>query len=123
MNPHGHPGQSLRPRRPSIRRDRPRSHRDLRGRVGLITELTRSLIVGTVEPVDAQEILDVVLELPTGDRAQIAFALLASLGPQQRADVAWMDELRRRAHRIDSGEDVAVPLDVALAEVRHGLRR
>lgn len=72
-------------------------------------------------------VLDQVLALPESERAEIAAALLASVGPEPEADQAavdraWAAELKRRIDRIDSGEDVPVPAEEVLADVRRSLR-
>ena len=83
---------------------------------------------GTIASVSVQPFLDEALGLPQAERAEIAAALLASLGPEPESDQAavdraWAEELQRRADRLDSGEDVAIPLEDALADVRRGLKR
>lgn len=72
-------------------------------------------------------VLDQVLALPESERAEIAAALLASIGPepevdQDAVDRAWAAELKRRIDRIDAGEDLPIPAEEALAEVRRSLR-
>lgn len=67
-----------------------------------------------------------VLALSAEDRAELAAALLDSLGPEPEADQdevdgVWAVELERRAAALDSGEDPGVSWDDALAEVRQRL--
>lgn len=73
-------------------------------------------------------IRDGALALPEADRAELAAALLASLGPepesdQTAVDEAWAAELERRAAALDSGDDPGVPLGEALREARERLTR
>jgi putative addiction module component (TIGR02574 family) len=72
-------------------------------------------------------ILHQALALPESERAEVAAALLASIGPepehdQEAVDRAWAAELKRRIDRVESGEDVPIPAEEALAEVRRSLR-
>lgn len=67
-----------------------------------------------------------VLALPPEDRAELAAALLDSLGPEPEADQdeverAWGVELERRAAALDSGEDPGISWEDALAEARRHL--
>ena len=73
-----------------------------------------------------EAIRDDVLALSAEDRAELAAALLDSLGPEPEADQAsvdrsWAAELERRAAALDSGEDPGVSLDDALAKARQSL--
>ncbi len=67
-----------------------------------------------------------VLALPAEERAELAAALLDSLGPepetdQHAVDRAWASELDRRAASLDSGEDAGVAWEDALAQARQSL--
>lgn len=67
-----------------------------------------------------------VLALSAEDRAELAAALLDSLGPepepnQDEVDRAWAVELERRAAALDSGEDPGVAWKDALAKARQHL--
>jgi putative addiction module component (TIGR02574 family) len=71
-------------------------------------------------------IRDDVLALSAEDRAELAAALLDSLGPEPEADQAdvdraWEAELERRAAALDSGEDPGVSSEDALAKARQSL--
>jgi putative addiction module component (TIGR02574 family) len=57
------------------------------------------------------DLLNEALELPAGDRAELAADLLASLdGPADAdAQTAWSDELRRRVDRVLAGEARGTP--------------
>lgn len=71
-------------------------------------------------------IRDDVLALPPADRAELAAALLDSLGPepepvQDEVERAWAVELEHRADALDSGADPGVPWEDALAEARRHL--
>lgn len=71
-------------------------------------------------------IRDDVLALSAEDRAELAAALLDSLGPepesdQDEVDRAWTVELERRAAALDSGEDTGVSWEDALAKARQSL--
>lgn len=73
-------------------------------------------------------IRDGALALPEADRAELAAALLESLGPEPESDQAtvdevWAAELDRRAAALDSGDDPGVPLRDALREAREHLTR
>jgi putative addiction module component (TIGR02574 family) len=52
------------------------------------------------------ELLKLAMELPDGDRLQLAEALWASVGPagQPPFDAEWIAEAKRRAARISAGE-------------------
>lgn len=67
-----------------------------------------------------RNILDQALKLPADERAVLAANLWASLEGDSDPDVeaAWAEEIRRRLHRIESGEDQPVPWD----EIRSRLR-
>lgn len=98
----------------------PRNGREIRGRHRRQTARYHCLVA--IDPV-----LDQALALPESERAEIAAALLASIGPEPEADQeavdrAWAAELKRRIDRIDSGEDVPVPAEEVFAEVRRSLR-
>lgn len=53
-----------------------------------------------------EELLKQALELPGEDRVQLAEALLSSVEPCGALpfDPDWLEEVKRRAARIDSGE-------------------
>ena len=59
----------------------------------------------------AEAVLTLALDLPDGERAEIAGALLESLEPPSDVDVekAWRNEVARRVAAIDSGEVELVP--------------
>ena len=68
-----------------------------------------------------EELLEQALELPDGDRLQLAEALLCSVGPAGAPpfDAEWLTEAKRRAARIDTGEGKLS----SWAEVRERARR
>jgi len=59
----------------------------------------------------AEAVLTLALDLPDGERADIAAALLESLDPPPGTDVeeAWRREVSRRVAAIDAGEVEMVP--------------
>ncbi|MBK9031381.1 MAG: addiction module protein [Myxococcales bacterium] len=69
-------------------------------------------------------LLQELLELPAGERAALADALLASLDettdrvPDEVVALAWEAEIRRRVERLDAGEADVIPGDVVLARLR-----
>jgi putative addiction module component (TIGR02574 family) len=67
------------------------------------------------------DILTTAMQLPIIDRAEIAFALLASLDdePDDGVEAAWAAEIERRIARIKSGAATGQPW----AEVRKRLER
>lgn len=54
----------------------------------------------------AEGVLKLALELPDGERAEIAAKLIESLEPEGREEVqaAWSEEIASRVAAIDSGE-------------------
>lgn len=53
---------------------------------------------------DAARILEDALELPPGERARVAHALIASLKEAEPdAEALWADEIRRRIDEIEAG--------------------
>jgi hypothetical protein len=54
---------------------------------------------------NAHEILHDALELPTGDRVEIAAQLLSSLdgSEAEQAEIAWTEEIARRAAAVREG--------------------
>lgn len=91
-----------------------------------LPQTTRDWVPGSLPIVAIDAIRDDVLALSAEDRAELAAALLDSLGPepdadQSEVDQAWAAELKRRAVALDSGEDPGVPWDEALAKVRQSL--
>ena len=63
----------------------------------------------------ADRLLDQALDLPLGDRADLAYALIRSLDdpcPEREAvDKAWDEEIARRIAKIDAGEAEFVTLE------------
>ena len=59
-----------------------------------------------------------LLKLPASERARIAERLIASLDEDAEVDRAWLEEVRRRDHEIDSGKVEALPLEDALKSAR-----
>jgi len=54
----------------------------------------------------ASEVLQDALELPTGERVEIAAQLLSSLDGSDtgQAEVAWVEEIARRAAAVREGQ-------------------
>jgi len=59
----------------------------------------------------AETVLQEALTLPEQDRAEIAGALLESLGPEPEADVeaVWRQEVAARVAALDAGEVETTP--------------
>jgi putative addiction module component (TIGR02574 family) len=81
---------------------------------------------GSLWPMAIDSLRDGVLALPEEERAELAAALLASLGPepepdQNSVDQAWAAELDRRAAALESGEDPGVAWEDALSQARQRL--
>lgn len=55
------------------------------------------------------------------DRARLAQALIASLGPDPEVEAAWLEEVRRRHAEIQSGEVTLIPAEEAFEQVRRKL--
>jgi hypothetical protein len=62
---------------------------------------------------EASDLLHAALALPTGDRAGVAAALLASLDEtlddDDDAEAAWVAELQSRADRVVAGRSAGIP--------------
>ncbi|MCH9683638.1 MAG: addiction module protein [Deltaproteobacteria bacterium] len=72
----------------------------------------------------AKKVLDDALALPDDERRRVAEALLDAL-PMETADeieVAWLDEARQRAGRLERGEVRARDGQTALASLEAKLR-
>lgn len=63
------------------------------------------------------------MKLPRGQRAHLVEELILSLEDESQVDRAWDDEADRRYHRYLAGEEEAIPLDAAMAELRDELLR
>lgn len=61
------------------------------------------------------------LKLSANERAAFAQLLLASLDEDEGIDSAWAIEVERRIAELDDGTVEAVPVAVALAQVRSRL--
>lgn len=73
----------------------------------------------------AENVLQSALNLPIGERAEIAATLIASLDPTSDADVnsAWAIEIRERLDSIDRGEVELIPWDQVIQSMRDRLDR
>jgi len=70
---------------------------------------------------DAKRVIDEALRLPVDIRAALAGELLASLDDSELEpdrDAAWSTEIRDRIDAYERGEVTAVPVDLALAQIR-----
>ncbi|HEV7587838.1 MAG TPA: addiction module protein [Longimicrobium sp.] len=68
------------------------------------------------------------LELPSGERAQLAKSLLVSLDDEPEEDLdeverAWEVEIRRRIAELDAGTAELIPAEEVFAELRARPRR
>lgn len=72
----------------------------------------------------AKKILAEALSLPDDERRRLGEALLDSVprGAPEHTEQAWVDEARRRAEKVERGEDVLLDLDQALTDLRADLR-
>jgi putative addiction module component (TIGR02574 family) len=68
----------------------------------------------------AEKLKGALMQLPTEDRAELAYCLLRSLDEGDDADVrsAWEAELMRRLQEMESGEAAGVPAEKVFAELR-----
>jgi putative addiction module component (TIGR02574 family) len=69
---------------------------------------------------EASDLLYAALALPTGDRAGVAAALLASLDEtldDDDAEAAWVAELQTRADRVIAGRSAGIPRDQVRADL------
>lgn len=69
----------------------------------------------------ATELLAELIQLPEGDRGELASRLLESLegnpDPDADADAAWADEIKARLEDIRSGRVTPVPWDEARRQI------
>lgn len=74
---------------------------------------------------EEEEVIDQALQLPKTARAALAARLLDSLDTEvdEDAELAWAEEIERRARRALSGESKGTDWDVVLARVEERLRR
>ena len=62
------------------------------------------------------EVRDIAMELPEGDRELLAESLVASLRWDPAAKEAWVLEARERLRRLESGEDPGLTLEEFFAD-------
>ena len=66
-----------------------------------------------------EQILSSIGNLSQGERAELAYAVLLSLEPQEDGvEEAWNTELSGRVARIRSGQAVGKPAEQVFAELR-----
>lgn len=72
----------------------------------------------------AKKILQEALALPEDERRRVAEALLDAMPPQTADDIemAWLEEARRRADRVERGEVQARDGEAFLAALEAKLR-
>ena len=72
-----------------------------------------------------QKVLDEALQLEVSERAELAAELLASLDGErdENVEAAWAAEIKRRAARARSGEDVGRPWAEVRAEAKDALSK
>ncbi len=70
-----------------------------------------------------QKVLDEALQLELSERAELAAELLASLDgePDEEAEAAWADEIKRRLTRARSGADEGRPWPAVRDAVKDAL--
>ncbi len=58
-----------------------------------------------------QRLLEQALELPSGERADLAASLLESLddGQDEGVEEAWADEIKKRIEEVESGQVKTIP--------------
>jgi hypothetical protein len=73
---------------------------------------------------EAKRVLEDALSLPNTERRRVAEAILDSMPPEtvDEIELAWLEEARRRAGRLERGEDEARDGDQALAALEAKLR-
>lgn len=73
----------------------------------------------------AERLLSEVLALPVPERAQLAHRLLESLEavPDDEVDAAWIAELEKRAHDVQTGAVTPIPRDTARQDIMTELRK
>jgi hypothetical protein len=72
----------------------------------------------------AKKVLDEALALPEEDRRRVVEALLDTMDPDvtSEIEVAWIEEARQRARRLEQGEVKARDGEAALAALEAKLR-
>jgi putative addiction module component (TIGR02574 family) len=65
-----------------------------------------------------EQIEQVLMQLPPGERARLAERLIASLDADAEVEAAWIAEARRRDEEMRSGTVEGIPLKDALDSVR-----
>jgi putative addiction module component (TIGR02574 family) len=67
----------------------------------------------------ATDLFAELIQLPEGDRGELAARLLESLdgGPDPDADAAWADEIKARLEDVRSGRVTPVPWDEARRQI------
>lgn len=73
----------------------------------------------------AKKVLDDALALPEADRRRLLQALLDAVPPEaaDAIELAWLDEVRSRAGRLEAGHTTARDGDQALSALDDKLRR
>jgi putative addiction module component (TIGR02574 family) len=75
--------------------------------------------------VQADELAEQLLALPSTDRARVARRLIASLEtetePTEEVEAAWREEIARRTRELDKGLVETIPADQVMAEIRQRL--
>ena len=68
----------------------------------------------------AERLRDELLQLPSEDRAELAYCLIRSLDDDDDPDVqtAWEIELERRRREMESGASVGEPAENVFAKLR-----
>ena len=72
----------------------------------------------------AKKVLDQVLALPQDERRRVAEAVLDTMPPEtaDEIEMAWLEEARQRAGRLERGEIEARDGDAVLASLEAKLR-
>jgi len=74
-------------------------------------------------PTSISDIEAAALDLPAGERAQLAQRLLASLERDPAVEAAWDAEIQRRIEEFEAGRMESIPAAEVFAEARRRIGR
>jgi putative addiction module component (TIGR02574 family) len=68
----------------------------------------------------AEKLRNKLLQLPTEDRAELAYCLIRSLDDDDDVDIqaAWEVELESRWQKMESGEIIGIPAEKVFAKLQ-----
>lgn len=66
------------------------------------------------------EFREAAMKLSTEEKVQLADELIASIGPEERAeiDASWAAEVERRIDLVDEGKSESIPADELFRQLR-----